>query len=614
MKLPSRSRRSFLGSFGPVALLGAFATVLPIDEARADSCFADGPPNTTAASATEALASAERALAASQPEEAAIGFRALALREPSTELGARAALRYVETTTRIATSSERRREPCFDRLSADLPRVIELHCRSASTSKAPSTCETLDRVRVDLGRLHAERKVALADKTNGSEAKRLYEQAAETYMLAFREHCTTSTTVSPSLHCDELAYNAAHAFRAAGLSTRAIDAHKSLVVFDDVRKGQSPLARKSLYELGALYRALTLYESAAEFFELYASRAEAEREAPAALSDAIVMRLALGDVERATKDVDTFVQLFAGSKPVLTADAIFVLAAHAKEHGDTERALAILKGKEALFERSPVDLRIRETALRARAHAETPETAELARGEYAMVVSMWGTGAEALKSLQHEYPEADESQRLRRLGKSLDAVGEALFAAAEDERLAHVETVKPGVYAGPNDGAAILRYVKRTVPGWAQKRRTAIQRAEALYRRITELSPVPPPRWTVDATARVAGMWASFSSDYFLVVPKRMSHPPNADVSSIELLDLAGAGAVRADHAKPAYQQCVMLSVRYQYADELTKGCERWLVGRRLLSPTDELVPGLRTSSPVTFAPLTERSHETEAR
>lgn len=610
----SRSRRSFLGFFGPVALSGALATVLAIDEARADTCFADGAPNTTSASTTEALASAERALASSRAEEAAVGFRALALLEPSSDLGVRAALRYTETTTRIATSSERRREPCFDRLSADLPRLIEIHCRSASTTRDAAACDTLGRVRLDLGRSNAERKVSLADKTTGSEAKRLYEEAAESYMVAFREHCTTASSVTPSLRCDELAYDAAHAFRAAGLSTRAIDAHKSLVAFDDVRKVDSPLARKSLYELGALHRALALYESAAEFFELYASRAPAEREAPAALSDAIVMRLALGDVERGSKDVDTFVKLFAGSRPVPTADVVFVLAAHAKEHGDTARALAILKGKEAIFERAPLDVRLREAALRARSHAETPDTAQLAKTEYAQVVSMWGTGAEVLKSLQLGYPEADEPQRIRRLGKALDAVGEALFAAAEDERLTNVETVKPAVYTGSNDGAAILRYVQKTVPAWARKRRAAIRRAEALYQRITELSPVPPPRWTVDATARVAGMWASFSSDYFLVVPKRMSHPPNAGVSSIELLDLAGAGAVRAEHAKPAYQQCVVLSVRYQYADELTKGCERWLVGRQHLSPTDELVPSLRVGSPFTFAPLTERAREPDAR
>jgi tetratricopeptide (TPR) repeat protein len=606
----SRSRRPRLRFVGPIALFGAFAA-LSIDEARADTCFADGAPNTPVAPPTEALAAAERAFAASRTEEAAVGFRALALLEPSTELTARAALRYVEATTRIATSSERRRDPCFDRLSSDLPRLIELHCRSANTTRDPSTCETLERVRVDLGRVGAEKKVSLADKSSGPEAKRLYREAAETYLLAFRDHCTTATKISPGVHCDELAYNAARAFYAAGLSARAIEAHKSLVVFDDVHGMHSPLARRSLHELGALHRDLTLYESAAQFFELYASRAPAEREAPTALSDAIVMRLALGDVEQGTKDLEAFLKLFAASQPVLTAEVVFVFAAHAQEHGDTVRALSILKGKEAIFERAPLDVRIREAALRARAHAETPETAVLAKTEYAQVVSMWGTGAEVLKSLQHEYPKADENERLRRLGKSLDAVGEALFRAAEDERVTYVETVKPLTYAGPNDGAAILRYVKRTVPAWAQKRRAAIERAEATYRRITELTPVPPPRWTVDATARVAGMWASFSSDYFLVVPKTRDAPKGADVSSTDLLELAGARAVRFEHAKPAYQQCLRISVRYQYSDELTKGCERWLVGRKLLSPVDELVPRLRAGAPpVTFAPLTEGARE----
>lgn len=604
MKLPSPPRRSFLGFLGPIPLLGAVATVFPIVDARADTCFADGAPNTTAVSSAEALAAAERALAASRLEEAAIGFRVLALNAPSTELGARASLRYVETTTRIATSSERRREPCFDRLSTDLPRLLELHCRSASTTKDPSTCDTLERVRLDLGRLHAERNVSLADKMTGPEAKRRYQEAAETYMLAFRDSCTSAATASPSARCEELASNAARAFRAAGLSTRAIEAHKSLVVFDDVRKGNSPLARKSLYELGTLYRALLLYESAAEFFELYASRAPTEREAPGALSDAVVLRLGLGDVAQGSKDVDTFVKLYGTSKPALTAEVVFALAASAKEHGDTERALAILKGNEAVFEHSPLDIRLRETALRARGHAETPATAKLAKTEYAQVVSMWGTGAEVLKSLEVAYPEADETQRIRRLGRSLDAVGEALFHAAEDERLTHVETVKPPVYNGPNEGAAVLRYVKKVVPEWAQKRRAAIEWTEAMYTRITDLRPVPPPRWTLSATARVAGMWASFSADYYTVIPKSMNHPPGADIGSVELLGLAGGTAARVEHAKPAYQQCVALSVRFQYTDDLTRECERWLVGRGFLSRTDEIVPKLRVGSPPSFAPL----------
>lgn len=615
MKPTARSRRSFLGLFGPVALSVALATALPIQEARADSCFAEGAPNTTPASPTEAFASAERALASSREEEAAVGFRALALLEPSSDLGVRAALRYAETTARIATSSDRKREPCFDRLSADIPRVLELHCAGGSRTRDPSACDLLGRVRVDLGRLRAEKKISLADKTTGAEAKRLYEEAAETYMFAFREYCTTSSSVSPNLRCDELVYNAARAFRAAGLSTRAIDAHKSLVVFDDVHATHSPLARKSLHELGALHRDLTLYESAAEFFEMYASRAPAEREAPTALSDAVVMRLALGDVERGTKDQETFVKLFAASQPALAAEVVFVLAAQAEAHGDADRALAVLRGKEALFERAPLDTRIREAALRARAHAEKPATSELAKREYAQVVAMWGTGAAVLKSLQQAYPDADENQRIHRLGKSLDAVGEALFAAAEDERVTHVETVKPLAYAGPNDGAAILGYVKRTVPPWAQKRHAAIQRAEALYRRITELAPVPPPRWTVDATARVAGMWASFASDYFLVVPKTRDAPKGADVSSTELLELAGSRAVRVDHATPAYQQCARISLRYQYTDELTKGCERWLVGRKLLLPIDEIAPRLRAGAPpVAFAPLTEGAREASVR
>lgn len=610
MKLPSPLDEAGSRKRSPLAIgaVGTLAMVLLLDnEVRADTCFTEGAPNTASpASPTDALASAERALATSRLDEAAIGFRALALSEPSTELTARASLRYVETTTRIASSSNARREPCFDRLHADLPRLLELHCRSsgasANATKDASTCETLSRVRIDVARLHAERKVTIADKTTGLEGKRLYQEAAETYMLAFREHCATSISVSPSFRCEELAYNAARAYRAAGDTSRAIDAHKTLVVFDNVRKGQSPLARKSLYELGATYRALTLYESAAESFELYASLAPMEREAPGALSDAIVLRLALGDVERGTKDVDTFVKLYATSKPVLAADAVFVLAAHAKEHGETERALATLKGKEALFARAPLDLRIRQTALLARSHAATPATANLAKAEYAQVVSTWGTGAEVLKSIELEYPEADENQRLRRLAKSLDAVGEALFEAAEDERLTHVETVKPPVYSGPNDAAAILRHVKKVVPEWAQKRRTAIEWTEAMYKRITDLTPVPPPRWTLSATARVAGMWASFSADYYTVIPKSMSHPIGADISSVELLGLAGGTAARVEHAKPAYQQCVALSVRFQYTDDLTRECERWLVSRGFLSRTDELVPKLRVGAPFSFA------------
>ena len=49
---------------------------------------------------------------------------------------------------------------------------------------------------------------------------------------------------------------------------------------------------------------------------------------------------------------------------------------------------------------------------------------------------------------------------------------------------------------------------------WVQKKRAAIEEVDSEYQKITELQPVPPPRWVIAAGSRAGLMWGNFVDDF----------------------------------------------------------------------------------------------------
>lgn len=180
----------------------------------------------------------------------------------------------------------------------------------------------------------------------------------------------------------------------------------------------------------------------------------------------------------------------------------------------------------------------------------------------------------------------DDAAKLRRLGRALNAVGEAMFFAAEAKRLLADQEKFP-VYKGSGKKEEVLRHVSTKVAAWVKARRARIEEADKAYVAIVGLEPVPPPRWVISAGSRVGGMWAKFTTE-FQGAPmpaewKQTGPVPGGggmtweDIRREYQAALTAALASTVQTARAAYKQCSVMSVKYAYKDALSQECDDWL-------------------------------------
>ena len=203
-------------------------------------------------------------------------------------------------------------------MGADVPKFIELYCAGDKATKNADQCTTLNKIQVDLLRLKAQALVDRADKEGGKDSIALYEKGGTAYFEMFRKYCqdpVNNGQKEQAERCDEIAYNAAKAFQAARLVAKAITVRRSLLAYDDKVKGNSPLAKKATYEIGGNYQAIAVYDLAAEWYERYAKNDPKAEKADQALSDAVILRLGLGQENEAIEDAKTFTKTTARRSP-----------------------------------------------------------------------------------------------------------------------------------------------------------------------------------------------------------------------------------------------------------------------------------------------------------
>jgi hypothetical protein len=212
-----------------------------------------------------------------------------------------------------------------------------------------------------------------------------------------------------------------------------------------------------------------------------------------------------------------------------------------------------------------------------------------AKGEYDRVRKIWGDGTAAQAKINDAYKSEGDEQRVRRLGKALDAVGEAMFFAAEDLKKEKVDSLPFPVYKGTGSKDDIKRYMSKLVMPWVQKKQAAIEDVDKGYQKITDLQPVPPPDWVIASASRAGLMWGDFVDDFRRApYPKEWDKkgfvPGTGDTLSwlevkntyLESLDSASE-PVKTNKAKPALKRCLDDSVKYQFFDEYSRDCEKWL-------------------------------------
>jgi tetratricopeptide (TPR) repeat protein len=513
-------------------------------------------------------------------EEAAIGFRDIALNHAENDSAKYAAQLYLESINVLGSHFSK--TACFDDMEADVPKFIELFCTGDKAGKNPDECTSLNKIQVDILRLKAQKLVERADKEGGKEALALYEKGGTAYFEMFRRYCqdpVNNGQKEQAEKCDEIGYNAARAFQAARLVAKAITVRRALLAYDEKVKGNSPLAKKAVYEIGGNYQAIAVYDLAAEWYEKYAATDPKAPDADKALSDAVILRLGLGQEAEAIKDAQTFTKNYGANKPAQTASIAFAVGAHYVEKEDWDKAHGALNGQMNVIDKAAPDIQVQAHAALARAFIGKFKAGgeSNAKTEYAKVRAIWTDPAAAEAKIRAAYDKEDDAQKDRRLAKALNAVGEAYFFQAEQSRKATVEPLKFPAYTGPGDKASVVKHIQSKVKDWYEKKKAAIEKVEPEYIKILELKPVPPPKWVIAAGSRAGLMWGDFVDDFRRApIPKEWNKDAELRGVYYDSLD-AASEPFKVRNAKPALKKCLDLSVKYQYFDEYSRNCEVWL-------------------------------------
>lgn len=511
-------------------------------------------------------------------EEAATAFRDIAINNADRDVGIYASQLYLESINVLASQSSR--PSCYDDMAVDVPKFLELYCTGDKATKNAEQCTNLNKVQVDILRLKAQKLVEMADKNGGAGALQQYETAGNTYFEMFRKYCQEPVQQNQQPQadrCDEIAYNAARSFQAARLIAKAIAARQALLAFDNRTSGKSPLAKKATYEIGGNYQAIAVYELAADWFEKFVDADPRADKADAALADAVLLRLGLGQEEQAIKDAEKFKKNYGASKPAQTASIAFAIGAHYAEKEEWDKARASLVGSMSVIDKAAPDIQVQAHATLARAYAKLKGGERQSKGEYAKVRGYWANPADAEQKIRAAYPSEDQGQQDKRLAKALNAVGEAFFMAAEDERHAVVDPVVFPEYKGSGTKEDVVKHIQTKVKDWYTKKKESIAKVEPAYVKILDLKPVPPPKWVIAAGSRSGLMWGNFVDDFRRApIPKAWKTDPEIRGTYYDALDGASE-PFKTNNAKPALKKCLDLSVKYQYFDSYSRDCEVWL-------------------------------------
>ena len=514
-------------------------------------------------------------------DEAALAFRDVAMNYSDKDVGIYAAQLYLESLNVLGSSIEQPRESCFDDMKADVPVFIEKFCQGEKGKTNAEQCGILNRIQRDIERLAAEATVKAAGK-GGADASKMFAKGANAYMEMWKKYsekaCEDRTAGCE--RAEEILYNAAKAFQAARLIASAIKARR-ILIDPKYHLDQTEIAKKAVYEIGGNFQAIAVYDEAAGWYEKYAEQNPKAENAPVALSDAVVLRLGLGQEAQAIHDSDLFNKNYGSSKPAQTAQIAFAIGAHYVEKEDWGEARKKLTSAMSLIDRNATpDVQIQAHGLLGHVYVQL-NSASNASTEYNKVRGYWKDPAATVKKIE-DAPGGDE----RRVAKALTAVGEALFFFAEVQRK-EVDKIRFPEYKGSGQREDVLKHINTKVVEWVKKKRPAIEAASLEYKKIVDLQPAPPPKWVIAAGSRVGQLWGKFVNDFRAApIPKEWKgHGVIPGTDGLTYDEIRGEYYAKLDEAsepqklqaKGAYKTCLDYSVKFQYFDEYSRKCEEWL-------------------------------------
>lgn len=528
-----------------------------------------------------------------QWEESAWAFRDIAINYPQHDAAIYASQLYLESLNILGSKLKPNKPGCYDHMEEDVPVFIKSFCEGEQKEENAEQCSILFRIQRDIERLKAENLVKACDEGKATGCIKKYEQAGNLYFSLWKKY-GEQACLDKQPGCEnteEILYNSARAFQAARLIAKAISVRK-ILISQKYGLAKTEPARKAVYEIGGNYQAIAVYDLAATWYEKFAEENPKMEKAPDALSDAVVLRLGLGQQDKAISDAKTFNRLYGRKAPKKAAQIAFAIGAHYVEKEDwknAERALNATSMRQ-IEKSANLDVVIQAHALLGRVFARQTKTAK-ADKEYGRVRDSWKNPGATVGKL--DAIGGSRAQKERRIGKVLTAVGEALYHFADKKRV-KADSFKFPEYKGSGDRKEVLEHINTKVKDWMKEKRPAIGDAEGEFLKIVQLKPVPPPRWVIAAGAAVGNMWGDFVAEFRAAPypkdwdkkgdspfgdPNDPTAPPLmwSEIRAQYLASLDAASEPQKQRAKQAYITCLGYSVKYQYFDLDSRSCEEWL-------------------------------------
>ncbi len=515
-------------------------------------------------------------------EEAALGFRHIALAHPKHDAGIYAAQLYLECMNVLGTHREPRRGGCVDEMARDVPAIAKLYCNSSRSDVPTEQCDILARVQVGVERKQIEQLIVRADALvpGSRDAIALYKRGADRYRALWQDQCEgpLSKGERPKRceRAEEILSNMARAYQAAHLLGKAMLAREMLM---DPKYGldETSLGKRAIWELAGNYQAIAVYDRAAELYERYVEKTckagKCGEGADTALFDSAVLRLGLGQPDRAIESATRFERWFGKNQADKVAELRLSVAKHYAERGEWSEVVKKLRGAlPGIDKNASLDVRIQVHAVMGRAGARTRQKT-LARSEYRAVLALFSDPSRASESITSS--EKDSVLADRRVGRALESVGEAIYFFA-DEKKARVDAVRFPVYKGPATKQRVLEHIHTKVAEWIRQKRPLIEDATAEFEKIVKLRPAVPPSWAISAGAAVGEMWGTFVKEFRAApIPDSIRNDPELRAAYYEAIDRASEPQKKL--AKRAYETCLGYSVTYQYGSAESRSCEEWL-------------------------------------
>ncbi len=549
--------------------------------------------------------------------EAAIGFREVVFDHADAAVASHAGQLYLDTLNLMGSKTTPRRPSCFDDMAADVPKLLKLYCTGAKASVNDQMCKTLVRIERDIGRLEIEMLVKDADRLKAKgrtiKARKQYARAAAEYLKLWEQHGKRACMAKqPSCAGnEEILYNAARAFQAAGSRAKAMTTRKILL---DPRYhlDRTGPAQMALRELGHDNQSLGSYAAAARYLERFATSAPKHEKAAEALSDVVVLRLGLGQTDKAIAAANQFLRKYGRKKPRQSAQIAFAIGVRLAEQHDWKAVDAQFKRTSRLIEtHGQLNVVFGARAFWGRAKVELNQVAE-AKLLFGRLRNDWQNPAAQVRKLRGA--DAAPAVFARRLGRALIAVAHAHHFFAEQKRAALAKN-KLLAYKGPANITAFTKYLRNTLAPWQLAQLTALKAAEAEYAKIPALRPQPPPKAVVLAAAAVADMWAAHVATMRAAAgPEPAAAPAKTRaarrqqyaqrLSQIETLNRPAM-----IQAKQAHKLCLGYAARLQANAAGARRCEAWLSTHfpAEYNKLDELMPTpslVNTSSRLRSSPL----------